>query len=112
MTRMHVPAVLRDQLVDGLDAARATLSEANSLTTRAHPLTGGHQAMRGIGSGNSEGRPPSRPPSQHGSKNRGSGESFDPATAFVVDLPLSEVQPPAPLRTASHDGAHCAQVGE
>ena len=62
--------------------------------------------MRGIGSGNSEGRPPSRPSSQHGSKNRGSGESFDPATAFVVDLPLSEVEPTRSFFVRPHMMVH------
>ena len=52
---------------------------------------GGQHLGRDLGSGNSETRPSSQPSSQQGSKNKGSGESFDPKTAFVVDLPKSDV---------------------
>ncbi len=53
--------------------------------------SGGQQLVRDPGSGNSDTRLSSQPNSQQGSKNKGSGESFDPKTAFVVDLPVSDV---------------------
>ena len=64
--------------------------------------------MRELGSRNSEGTPPSQPSSLQGSKNegrlqmqpssqagskntKGSAESFDPSSAFIVGLPKSDV---------------------
>ena len=53
---------------------------------------GGQQLVRDLGSGNSETKPSSSQPySQQGSKDKGSGEFFDPKTAFMVELPKSDV---------------------
>ena len=89
-------------------------------------------STRELGSENSEGRPSSRSSSRPGSKNegrperqssrpasqpgstnaKGSEESFDPKTAFVVDLPKSDVRllPPAfhiELIVRLHDPLPC-----
>ena len=89
----------------------ATLEGVETCGDRAGAFAEWQHGMRELGSGNSEGRPSSQPtsqpssqpgsrnegrvqsrlPSQQGSKGKGSAESFDPSTAFVVDLPKSDV---------------------